>query len=137
MFTVCQVYNDSHCQEYNGLWDRGMFKLVKQSSLPPGQPVFPTTTVFKFKFRADGTFDCAKSRVCVRGDLMIPDRGDTSQLESVKLIISECPSQGKIAVTYDVRQAFTYGKCDPLRPTYIRQFPVVLRRFSMKTLVMN
>ena len=116
-------------KEYNGLWGRGMFKLVKPSSLPRDQPVFPTTPVFKFKYHADGSFDCAKSRVCVRGDLMIPERdfgevhSPTSQLQSVKLIISECPSQGKIACTYDIRQAFTYGKCDPLRPTYIKQFP--------------
>ena len=116
-------------KEYNGLWGRGMFKLVKPSSLSRDQPVFPTTPVFKFKYHADGSFDCAKSRVCVRGDLMIPERdfgevhSPTSQLQSVKLIISECPSQGKIACTYDIRQAFTYGKCDPLRSTYIKQFP--------------
>ena len=94
-------------------WGRGMFKLAKRSSLPRAQPVFPTTPVFKFKYHADGSFDCAKSRVCVRGDLMIPERdfgevhSPTSQLQSVKLIISECPSQEKIACTYDIRQAFT------------------------------
>jgi len=75
-------------KEYSGLWDRGMFCLEKVSNLKPGQPVFPTTTVFTMKFLANGIFDRAKSRVCVRGDLMIPDRdfGEVQSSESHGLV---------------------------------------------------
>ena len=106
-----------------------MFRLQKRQNLHAGQKVFPTTTVFRFKFNADGKFDRSKSRVCVRGDLMIPDRdfgevqSPTVLNNSVKLIISDCPSSGKIAVTSDIEQAFTYGRMDPTRPCYIKQFP--------------
>lgn len=116
-------------KEYMGLWDRGMFRLCKVSSLKKGQPVFPTTPVFTMKFNADGTFDRAKSRVCVRGDMMIPDRdfgevqSPTCLNDSVKLMVSDCPVSRKIAVTSDIQQAFTYGRCDPKRPLYIKQFP--------------
>ena len=116
-------------KEYTGLWDRGLIKLEFVRNLKPGQPVFPTTSVFSMKFNADGTFDRAKSRVCVRGDLMCEGRdygevqSPTVLNNSVKLIVSDCPVSGKIAVTSDIQQAFTYGKCDPKRPLYIKQFP--------------
>jgi hypothetical protein len=106
-----------------------MFCLEKVSNLKPGQPVFPTTTVFSMKFLADGTFDRAKSRICVRGDLMIPDRdfGDvqspTVLCDSVKLLVSDCPVSGKVACTSDIQQAFTYGAMEDCRPMYIKQFP--------------
>jgi len=116
-------------KEYTGLWNRGMFRLVKRSSLPPGTPVFPTTTVFRMKFFQDGTPDRAKARVCLRGDLMIPGRdysdvrSPTTQNNSVKMMLADCPVSGKIACTFDIEQAFTYGKTDPLKPQYIDQFP--------------
>ena len=116
-------------KEYSGLWDRGMFCLEKVSNLKPGQPVFPTTTVFTMKFLANGKFDRAKSRVCVRGDLMIPDRdfgevqSPTVLCDSVKLMVSDCPVSSKVACTSDIQQAFTYGEMDPTRPMYIKQFP--------------
>ena len=77
--------------------------LDKLSNLKPRQPVFPAATVFTMKFLADGTFDRAKSRICVRGDLMIPDRnfGDVQSpivlCDSVKLLVSDCPVPGKVA----------------------------------------
>ena len=116
-------------KEYMGLWNRGMFKLMKRSDLPRGTPVFPTTTVFRMKFHANGQPDCAKARVCIRGDLMIPGRdfgaieSPTTQCESVKLMLSECPDENLTCVTYDIKQAFTYGKTDPSRCTVIEQFP--------------
>jgi hypothetical protein len=106
-----------------------MFCLEKVSNLKPGQPVFPTTTVFSMKFLADGTFDRAKSRICVRGDLMIPDRdfgevqSPTVLCDSVKLLVSDCPVSGKVACTSDIQQAFTYGAMEDCRPMYIKQFP--------------
>ena len=60
---------------------------------------------------------------------MIPGRdfgainSPTTQCESVKLMLSECPAQKLTAVTYDIQQAFTYGKTDPSRCTVIEQFP--------------
>ena len=48
----------------------------------------------------------------MRGDLMIPGRD-----------FGAINSQGLTAVTYDIQQAFTYGKTDPSRCTLIKQFP--------------
>ena len=123
-----QLYLTALNKEYMGLWDKGMFKLVKRSEAN-GKPILPTTTVFKMKFHADGSPDCAKARVCIRGDLMLPGRdfgataSPTAQCDSVKLVCSECPSQGKTCVTYDLSQAFTQAPADPLYPTFIKQFP--------------
>jgi len=116
-------------KEYNGLWQHGTFRLIKRSDVPQGSKVFPTTTVFKMKFHQDGSMDVAKARVCLRGDLMLPGRdfGDvrspTTQNESVKLMLADCPISGKIACTFDIKQAFRYGLTDPTRPLFCEQFP--------------
>ena len=125
-----EMYLRSLQKEYNGLWDRGMFRLRKAKvARNLNRPVFGTTTVFRMKFLQNGQPDCAKSRVCLRGDLMKQGRdygevhSPTCLNDSVKLLIADCPIKKKIAVTYDVQQAFVHGKMDPSRPTFIKQFP--------------
>ena len=67
--------------------------------------------------------------MCLRGYLMKPgpDYGEGHSpnclMDSVKLLIADCPIKKKIAVTYDVQQAFTFDKVDPSRCTFIKQFP--------------
>ena len=115
-------------KEYNGLWQHGTFRLIKRSDVTEGSKVDSTTTVFKMKFHQDGSMDVAKARVCLRGDLMIPGRdfGDvrspTTQNESVKLMLADCPISGKIACTFDIKQAFCYGLTDLTRPLFCEQF---------------
>ena len=116
-------------KEYNGLWNRGMFRLVRVEDVEHGRPVLDTTTVFKMKFFQDGSPDRAKARVCLRGDLMREGRDfgavftPTTQSDSIKLMLANCTVTGKTACTFDIEQGFTYGKCDPDRPTYVKQFP--------------
>jgi hypothetical protein len=125
-----EMYLKSLEKEYNGLWNRGLFKLRKRHvARDLNRPVFDTTTVLRMKFLQNGQPDVAKARVCLRGDLMKPGRdygevhSPTCLMDSVKLLIADCPIKKKIAVTYDVQQAFTYGKVDPSRRTFIKQFP--------------
>ena len=116
-------------KEYNGLWQHGTFRLIKQSDVPESSKVFPTTTVFKMKFHQDDSIDGAKARVCLRGDLMIPGRyfgyvcSPNTQDESVKLMLADCPISGKIACIFDIKQRFCYGLTDPTRPLLCEQFP--------------
>jgi hypothetical protein len=129
-----ELYLRSVAKEYNGLDTRNLYKLVP---LPTGEKAIPVTLVNKMKRDASGNPTRAKSRICIRGDLMEAGKhfgatySPTSQMETVRAQICDACMNDKVCVTYDLVQAFTFGKME--KEVYLKQFPGRRKKYDEVT----
>ena len=100
--------------EFQGLWDRGTFELVKMKELPNKSKIIGSTLILSIKETVDGQIDRFKARLCALGN-QLRDGIDysftfapTMRCESLNIFLSICADKDLEIMQVDVKQAYLY-----------------------------
>jgi histone deacetylase 1/2 len=111
--------------EIDSLQRLGVYKIVKQSSLPAGANIISGKWVFKVKPRPDGTIAKYKCRLCARGFLQkhgIDYNATFSPVAtpaSIKLLLAIAQRRGLYLRSADVSTAFLFGSLPESERVYM------------------
>ena len=64
-------------KEIDAMEDRGTWHAVLRKDVPKDTKIIPLAWIMKIKVLPNGSLDCYKARMCVRGDLQVSDGSST------------------------------------------------------------
>ena len=120
-----KMWYEADKKEYDSLMLNKTWRLVKRSSLPRGQRVLPSRTVYRRKFNSDGTVNKCKARfvACGYGQTYGLDYFETwspvARITSVRILMSIVGARGWCTRQLDVETAFLHARLE--EDVYVEQ----------------